>query len=632
LVIVKCLPSLALTFANAERNQIFYQKFTNMKNDSKPYGFFKKRYTSFTIILLLLVNYSHAQPSITSSSNSDFSINSCPNLGDLYSMNCDMMHHRPGDAHEGRLWAIAFHGLVGIGQVCSVYVQFDDVNISPSYSFSGYIPLPNGASNPDIVIGDVTGAGKGDNYLIGVVFEDGSGDVILHTYSVTGVGSNSPTINTSTTSNVNLSNVGGGDIADYPHIDLFGDKNNLVYAPLSPNPSPYPNPWESYNPLLAIYHEFAITWHLYNNGSNKDEIWACIGELANPGSPSFGPIDVVSGSDEGIFPDIAALTYHDAPSPPDNADQAFFITYHTPNAQDLMLAHWESISSSWGTSAVYGTYPVALETGTTSVAYPRIEAPALMQTGTNASRFGVVASVVPNGGSYAQIHAFAESMGNSISSQQVCTLSSTTNHYFPAITGTTSSSLFYTYAGYSAFGIGTHQYSFGYYSTYNNGGSNGDLYANFVDYYSSMLNTSTFREINNTGLSSAFSGSDYAQLAMATATNTGENILTAWYDDGNAILYKFGTATSFAYKNSGVAGSNTHGGYTVYPNPAKDVFAIEGAKDAAYHITDITGHFMTAGQLDVQNNTINTSNFAKGIYMLNLTENGHVQRLKFIKD
>lgn len=64
----------------------------------------------------------------------------------------------------------------------------------------------------------------------------------------------------------------------------------------------------------------------------------------------------------------------------------------------------------------------------------------------------------------------------------------------------------------------------------------------------------------------------------------------------------------------------------VYPNPASDVLRVQTTMTCAYTVTDLTGRVHLTGNLN-GSVTINLSDFATGIYVLQIGEN---RRIKFI--
>jgi hypothetical protein len=71
----------------------------------------------------------------------------------------------------------------------------------------------------------------------------------------------------------------------------------------------------------------------------------------------------------------------------------------------------------------------------------------------------------------------------------------------------------------------------------------------------------------------------------------------------------------------------------VYPNPAKDMLYIDVAANAGQDITitDMAGHVLNSFNSSASHIEVNTSSLPAGMYMLQLSGNGSVASLKFVK-
>ena len=58
---------------------------------------------------------------------------------------------------------------------------------------------------------------------------------------------------------------------------------------------------------------------------------------------------------------------------------------------------------------------------------------------------------------------------------------------------------------------------------------------------------------------------------------------------------------------------------------------IDGITKASFTISDMIGKTILQGSIDAKNNRINTSELATGGYIINITENGKTQKMKFIQ-
>src|SRR5690606_6723655 len=83
-------------------------------------------------------------------------------------------------------------------------------------------------------------------------------------------------------------------------------------------------------------------------------------------------------------------------------------------------------------------------------------------------------------------------------------------------------------------------------------------------------------------------------MAVSNCSNSGLNLLTAWFDGAN-ILYKE-SPNAMAFKTTGTA--NVYGArLAIYPNPVADKMHIQGVQDSEYRISDITGKNVLRGAL-----------------------------------
>lgn len=75
--------------------------------------------------------------------------------------------------------------------------------------------------------------------------------------------------------------------------------------------------------------------------------------------------------------------------------------------------------------------------------------------------------------------------------------------------------------------------------------------------------------------------------------------------------------------------------YTIYPNPTSDIINIDlneinGKDKVRIVITDITGKQVHSSVIGDTHNTISTSTWPKGIYMVNIVSNGNVATEKVV--
>ena len=72
--------------------------------------------------------------------------------------------------------------------------------------------------------------------------------------------------------------------------------------------------------------------------------------------------------------------------------------------------------------------------------------------------------------------------------------------------------------------------------------------------------------------------------------------------------------------------------FKVYPNPATNFITIESTLDGNYNLVSILGKTIAKGTLRQGGNTIDLSNFNKGIYLLNVSSNSYSKTIKIVKE
>ena len=117
--------------------------------------------------------------------------------------------------------------------------------------------------------------------------------------------------------------------------------------------------------------------------------------------------------------------------------------------------------------------------------------------------------------------------------------------------------------------------------------------------------------------------------AVSTSSNSGFNILSAYYDGGN-ILYKE-SPNSWVYKPGSTGIQETsHSKIGLYPNPANDKLFITRAPKASYEISDVTGKVVGMGKN--QSIGIDVAELPSGLYFIKvIQEDKAVTSLKFAK-
>jgi len=575
------------------------------------------------LVALLSISQSKSQtPTFVSSITTDDPLdlhNHCQpcsshvDISDALSLSCDMYH--AWNDNE-KFWATAYEvmdlGTKTLVSSCGMFLGTPVLQTGIHAEWTGFLSLnerdfclPN-ATDPDIVIGDDLGPGATvDDKIIGIVYNNTNGtDVEIATMDV-----NDLTDNIVIGRTVNAPTIGtvlntGSRTARNPRIDLFGDANNTTY---------------SYQ--IHALNKFIVTWTEHDASGPADYIMAAIGDLNNPGSFS-GPYTI---SSDGISPDVGALGIN-GNCCGTTTDYAY-ITYIEASTGDLKLAELDITGTTLNgttisTLSVQGTDHSTIEA-------PRIEARAFADPTDGNMNWQVAVSLIPYGGSDYKIRTF-----NNVTTTTTIDCGSGEQHWSPAVAGV-GDDIDPTGTGR----VGETNFSVAYYSTYNNGtgNTNGDVFANEFDMSTGALASSNYYEVNNTLLMQSFSSSSEVPVAMASSSNSGDDLLVMWYSGDNIsnagfIMYQFG-GNSYSFKPgkpTSVENYDRSAG-NVYPNPATSNIFVQHSVGAAYEITDAMGKQIMKGTIDTDNHSINTSHLPSGFYMLYVIRNGETKPVKFIK-
>lgn len=109
-------------------------------------------------------------------------------------------------------------------------------------------------------------------------------------------------------------------------------------------------------------------------------------------------------------------------------------------------------------------------------------------------------------------------------------------------------------------------------------------------------------------------------LALSNCSNSGLNLLAAWYDGTNVVFKETINTMAFRQAPTGV-GQTSLDGFKVFPNPTGGMLQIEGAsKGAEYSINDITGRILLGGSITSGRAQVDIRSLPNGVYLLRLTD------------
>jgi len=456
-------------------------------------------------------------------------------------------------------------------------VVYDDINTNMGFvnlqDYAGgnlTIPIPGGLY-PDIVIGDDMGA-PGINYRIGVVY--GASITRFATYTITGVGTG--TLGATPVSNIQVS-IPGSNTSRYPHIDLYPD---LSSAPIG---------------NYRAYHQFAITWSEALVGSPGMDVFVTRGDLMSP--TVLSPYISVTAGGTGMMSDVACLV--DVSTGNAWAYMSYFKT--TTNNVDIAALNLTT-----------GVLTITPSVGGNIASLPRIEAMNYHNPATGYPRYQVAYTRTS---SPTVVWGYNNVLGNiNLSTTLLGSFNNRTTAVAagpgPLITPGAYGSGNYTAGWYinGAQRFGTRSIS----------STTGNISGAFPNIYITNLNPMTVTNFES-------------PIAISTATNQGDRLLTAWSANGR-VWYKYNSNTA-SYKPTDVntVAAANDGTYSLYPNPATSMVTIDGVKEATYTVMDMAGRTLLQGNLTAGNKTINIGSLANGMYITGITENGATTLMKFSK-
>ena len=120
-------------------------------------------------------------------------------------------------------------------------------------------------------------------------------------------------------------------------------------------------------------------------------------------------------------------------------------------------------------------------------------------------------------------------------------------------------------------------------------------------------------------------------MAVTNCSNSGLNLVTAWYDGANAVWKE--SPNAMLFKTTGKGGNTFGRQLSVYPVPARDELHISGADEGdAYSVWDATGRKLKEGRLGSKG-TIDIIALSAGYYQMRISNgsDGNTQTLRFTK-
>jgi len=466
----------------------------------------------------------------------------------------------------------------GWGQLRAI--AYDDYNTNTSYLYladyvgnTATIAIP-GAVDIDVVLGDDL-SNLGNDYIALVVYNSGTTPMI-EKFTITGTGFGP--LSATSGGPMPLPVVTGGASYHPPHIDM------------------YPDPGMTINGIPAL-HQFAVTWGEYVPFTGFDAYLVS----GDNSSMSLGtPYTVATNT--GYWPDVACLWDYSTGS-------AFAYVAHITGT-DIDL--WEAdLSTTGGTIIASG-----INAGMPINKSVRIEAMNQYDPGSGFQKYQLAYAAYA-GSAVMDMISYNNLTGNTNLSAAGIGLSGGQNIH-PAVSAGPGQ----IFSG----GYGSENHSICWYNDatpfyYSQAieAATGNVNGTYPDYYEVNQNPTPFIVLD----------AYYAPIAVSASSNLGKDeLLTAWTNNFD-IFYKY-QGNILQYKPTSVQ-TVTTANYHLYPNPAASAITIEGANNASYTITDVTGRTLLRGNLANANSTISIESLAKGMYVASITENGKTKELKFVK-
>jgi hypothetical protein len=562
----------------------------------------------------------------------------------------------------GNLWGVAFSGVSNAD-----ITNASGFTIGSSTSTGREsLPLPlwgslyvgHVANDPDIAVGTCYSTNSSDyEHFALAVYED-NGEIYLEHYEI----NISPTAITTQPP--------APFICPFPPPTLCAIPagNNRIWLTSASGASgtaskPHIEIWHEYvNPTasgIILATKYAVVWQQEDpTNPGQMQVWGIDGEIDQPGYILPTPNQSFAIAD-GKQPDVVAVNYFDMAGGAASNKGVAYVTYLSDNrpftsGRDVLLSDWD-----YNTQTVNGT--ITLNTAPTAnddeFETPRISGPMYYDISAPSPDDPLCVVVVNDNDAnstnlinkvtaYKVYHSSITSPGPIIEKLDISDYnnfdgfsSNSQTAIMPAVTGVGKEVA--ALAGVTAYD----DYPVVFYSDFKYGlGQDGDFYAfglkmdkNTAD--PELWSSSGYWEVNYNTLDNGANFdivSDKPMIAVATANNSGYDLLTTFYEGSNLdkVTVAFtGTAAKYDFKPGRPAGVQqlNQAGIAVYPNPVKDRLNITNADGAAYTVTDVTGRSISTGILSGSMAGVDASSLVPGMYILHISKDGHTEQVKFVK-
>lgn len=452
---------------------------------------------------------------------------------------------------------------------------------------------------------------------------------------------------------------------------LYHSNNGFQLSTTAAGTASYPNIdliYSTHDVSAGRGHEaigYVITWQQGTGASA--EIWGADGPLSVSGQNNpQGPNHPVFYIADGKYPDVIGVTAaQNHPINPPGPNKAY-VTFLNQNGTDVELYSWDYNATPPPFPAPYpvtnlGPLNSPSVTNPDEFQYPRIAGPQYYDyaalTPPIDEPVAVVAVSENDAASNYKINTFAyhHNNGGTPYTNQIVDASDYMGNGFngngyqaikPNITGIgTVISAFYPTAN-----VAYTDYPTMFYSDYTND-VNLSAPANSGDFYAFGTAPTSTSPIVNLGGGTDYYETNYLDLtntsalayggtepvsAIATSNNSGFDLLVGYFD--GTRIYKRHTKNGasnmpYAFKPGKETSIEQINGerVAIYPNPVSTQLNITRADGADYTLMDMTGRVIGTGTLTGNKAAVNTASLAAGMYIINISKDGHSEKLKFTK-
>lgn len=490
----------------------------------------------------------------------------------IYTLNADMVELPGGN----QLMAVAR----------DPYPPNQGVDLDVSNNIGGVTTLhisTVGEAMPDLVIAnDPNNPGQ---YILAVVYLDPNQFVILDTYYI--LGANTTSISLQPFKAIVLNS----RRSFFPHIDMLPDFNNTIAG-------------------LPSLHKFVITYGQLDVPTTSPygvNIYEVHGDISSPWNLS--PITAVtSGGHCGAGADVAVS--FDPATNLEHVYMAYTDTYVGLCKAELLLDASALPTDPPISSPMINIIP--FPAGTVNAILPRIEAMSL-----NPTSSGMVPWVIGctfHDGTNHQVYQINPTLGGGYNCSAIMPLF-TENSGVAVCAGT----------GKPGGNVCNDNYNIGWFN------NKQGFVTRTIDAYTGMISSSApdaylANQIPVPG------NVTKVPIALSSCSNSGNFMLTAWWNNSSAILYKLKPGvTSYKPGATAINEASVTKGIKLYPNPANDHIILEGMDNGNYRIINISGSVVADGSISNTTSSIDITRLAPGIYHVMLNGNSKDNNLSFVK-